>query len=127
LPAAADLAVEGAVSLAGCSLELAEQIQRMAPFGAGNPEPVLVLPRVRAGFAERIGREGNTLRVFLEGEDGGRLKSVLFRAGESELTKALLSRDGAVLHVAGNLRPESWQGRVTLGFTIIDAAIAETA
>ena len=48
LPAAADLAVEGAVSLAGCTMELAEQIQRMAPFGAGNPEPVLVLPRVLA-------------------------------------------------------------------------------
>ena len=127
LPAAADLAVEGAVSLAGCTMELAEQIQRMAPFGAGNPEPVLVLPRVRVGFAERIGREGNTLRVFLEGEGGGRLKSVLFRAGESALAKTLLSRDGAALHVAGSLRPETWQGRVSLGFTIIDASLADSA
>ena len=127
LPAAADLAVEGAVSLAGCTMELAVQIQRMAPFGAGNPEPVLVLPRVRVGFAERIGREGNTLRVFLEGEGGGRLKSVLFRAGESALAKTLLSRDGAALHVAGSLRPETWQGRVSLGFTIIDASLADSA
>jgi single-stranded-DNA-specific exonuclease len=127
LPAAADLDVEGSVSLPACTLELAEQIQRLAPFGAGNPEPVLVLPRVRAGFAERIGREGNTLRVFLEGEGGGRLKSVLFRAGESALAKQLLARDGAALHVAGTLRPESWQGRVSLGFTIVDAAIAQSA
>ena len=127
LPGAADLDVEGAVSITGCSLELAEQIQRLAPFGAGNPEPVLVLPRVRVGFAERIGREGNTLRVFLEGEGSGRLKSVLFRAGESDLAKTLLARDGAALHVAGTLRPESWQGRVSLGFTIVDAAIAQPA
>ena len=127
LPGAADLEVEGAMPIRGCTLELAEQLNRLAPFGSGNNEPVLVLPRVRAGFAERIGKEGNTVRAFLEGEDGGRLKSVLFRAGDTDLAKALLARDGALMHVAGNLRAESWQGRVSLGFTIIDAAIAEPA
>ena len=127
LPSAADLEVEGAVSVPGCTLALAEQLNRLAPFGAGNAEPVLVIPRVRVGFAERIGREGNTLRVFLDGEDGGRLKSVLFRAGDSNLAHKLLSRDGALLHVAGHLRAESWQGRVSLGFTIVDAAIPQPA
>ncbi len=127
LPGAADLDVEGSVSIAGATLELAEQLSRLAPFGAGNAEPVLVLPRVRANFAERIGKEGNTLRVFLEGEGTGRLKSVLFRAGETPLAKALLARDGAVFHVAGHVRAESWQGRTSLGFNIVDAAIAVPA
>jgi single-stranded-DNA-specific exonuclease len=127
LPGAADLDIEGSVSAGGCTLELAEQISRLAPFGAGNAEPVLVLPRVRASFAERIGKEGNTLRVFLEGEGAGRLKSVLFRAGESDLAKALLARDGRVFHVAGHVRAESWQGRTSLGFNIVDAAIAQPA
>lgn len=127
LPGAADLDVEGTLSLAGCTAELAEQLARLAPFGAGNPEPVLVLPRVRAVIAQRIGREGNTLRVFLEGEGGPRLKSVLFRAGDTPLAKALESRDGAVFHAAGHLRLESWQGRTSLGFTIVDAALAKHA
>jgi single-stranded-DNA-specific exonuclease len=122
LPNAADLRVEGSLSIPGCTVPLAEQIGRLAPFGAGNEEPVLVLPRVRVAFAERIGKEGATLRVFLEGEGGGRLKSVLFRAGEGPLAQALLARDGVPLHVAGHLRADSWNGRVTPGFMIVDAA-----
>jgi single-stranded-DNA-specific exonuclease len=123
LPNAADLRVEGSMSVPGCTIELAEQIHRLAPFGPGNEEPTLVLPRVRAVHAERIGREGNTLRVFLEGEGGGgRLKSVMFRAGEGPVAQALLARDGSVLHVAGHLRAESWNGRVSAGFNIVDVA-----
>jgi single-stranded-DNA-specific exonuclease len=104
-------------------VELAEHIQRLAPFGAANDEPVLVLPRVRVGHAERIGKEGATLRVMLEGEGGGpRLKSVLFRAGEGALATRLLDRQGVALNVAGHLRADRWNGRVTPGFMLVDAA-----
>jgi single-stranded-DNA-specific exonuclease len=128
LPAAADLMVEGAMSVAGCTLDLAEHIARLAPFGAGNAEPTLVLQRVRVAHSERIGKEGGTLRVMLEGEGGGpRLKSVMFRAGEGPLAQAMLARDGATLHVAGHVRADSWNGRVTAGFMITDAAIARDA
>ncbi len=123
LPGAADLRVEGAMSVAGCTLELAQQLHRLAPFGPGNEEPTLVLPRVRVAHADRIGAEGNTVRAQLEGESGGRLKAILFRAGQSPLATALLAREGAVLHVAGHLRAESWNGRVSPGFMIVDAAV----
>jgi single-stranded-DNA-specific exonuclease len=122
LPSAADLWVDGALSVSGGTLALAEQIQRLAPFGPGNEEPVLVLSRTRVARAERIGAEGNTIRAFLEDEAGGRLKSVMFRAGESPVATALLAREGATLHIAGHLRAESWNGRVTPGFMILDAA-----
>ena len=39
------------------------------------------------------------------------------------LAQALLER-GAPLHVAGNLRAEEWQGNVSAGFFIADAAAA---
>lgn len=122
LPSAADLRIEGALSLAGCTLELAEQMARLAPFGPGNEEPIVVLPRVRAARADRIGKDGGTLRVFLEGEGGERLKSVMFRAEGNPVAAALQDRAGTLLHVAGHLRAESWNGRVTPGFMILDAA-----
>ena len=82
-----------------------------------------MLTRVRAVHAERIGAEGKTLRVFLEGEGGGpRLKAVMFRAGEQPLVQALMARDGLPLNVAGHLRAEAWNGRVTASFIIVDAA-----
>ncbi len=124
LPSAADLMVEGAVAVAGCSLELAGQLARVAPFGPGNEEPTLVLSRARVVRADRVGKEGATVRAFLEGEGGGRVKAVMFRAKEGKVADALLARDSAPLHVAGHLRAEEWNGTTSVSFIIADAAPA---
>jgi single-stranded-DNA-specific exonuclease len=123
LPSVADLAVEGTVAVAGCSMDLAMQIARLAPFGPGNEEPMLILPRARVVRADRVGREANTIRAFVEGEGGaGRLKAMLFRAKDGPLADALLARGGAPLHLAGHLRAEEWNGTTTPGFVVADAA-----
>jgi single-stranded-DNA-specific exonuclease len=84
-PSAAELVVEGSVAVPGCTLELAEAMARLAPFGAGNAEPTLVLPRVRLVGASRVGKEKGSIRAFVEGEGGGRLKAIMFRAGDGPL------------------------------------------
>ncbi len=123
LPSAADLVVEGTLAVAGCTTEVAGQLARLAPFGPGNEEPVLVLPRARIVRADRVGKEGATIRAFIDGEGGGmRLKAVAFRAKEGPLAEALLSRAGVPLHLAGHLRAEEWQGRSSAGFVVTDAA-----
>ena len=124
-PASRELPVEGVLTVPAATAELAGHINRLAPFGAGNDEPLFVLPRVRILRAERIGREGNTLRLLVEGEGGGvRLKALLFRAHESPLAETLETRGGPPLHLAGWLRAEAWNGSVTAGFFIHDAALA---
>jgi single-stranded-DNA-specific exonuclease len=126
LPSAADLAIEGSLTVAGATTDVARQIERLAPFGPGNPEPMLVLHRARVVRADRVGREGNTIRAFVEGEGGGpRLKAMLFKAGEGPLADALLAGGrGAPLHLAGHLRAESWNGAESASFVMNDAAVA---
>ena len=122
LPRAAELEVVGTLGVAAATVGLAEQLERLAPFGNGHEEPVFAVPRARVVRADRIGAEGATIRVQLEAEDGGpRLKGMLFRAGEGPLAAALLER-GAPLHVAGHLRAEAWNGSVTATLFIRDAA-----
>ena len=124
LPRAADLAVEGMLAVPGATVELAQQLDRLAPFGNGNEEPVFALPRARVVKADRIGKDGGTIRAYVEGEGGGgRLKAMLFRAGEGPLAAALLER-GAPLHLAGHLRAEAWNGSVSPTFFVSDAAPA---
>ncbi len=125
LPGAVDLVVDGALSVAGATLDLARQVERLSPFGAGNEEPILVLQRARVLRADRVGKDMASIRVFLEGEGGGpRLKGMLFRARDGALAEALLSRDRAPLHLAGYLRVETWNGSESVGFIIADGALA---
>jgi single-stranded-DNA-specific exonuclease len=123
LPAAADLVIEGALTVAGATAEMAGAVARLAPFGNGNEEPVFALSRARVVRADRVGREAGTIRAFVEGEGGGgRLKAMLFRARDGAVADALLARDGAPLHLAGHLRAEEWNGTVSACFVISDVA-----
>jgi single-stranded-DNA-specific exonuclease len=125
LPSAADLTVEGAISVPGATADLARQLERLAPFGAGNEEPTLVLNHARVLRADRVGREANSIRLFLEGAEGGpRLKAMMFRAREGRLPDTLLDRQGQPLHLAGHLRAETWNGDTSPCFIITDGAPA---
>ena len=125
MPAAADLHVEGSLMVHGCTVDVAQELARLAPFGPGNDEPVLLLPRARIVRSDRVGAEGNTVRAFVEGEAGGpRLKALMFRARDGAVAEALLCRDGVPLHLAGHLRAEAWQGETSASFVVTDAAPA---
>ena len=124
LPFSAELMLDGVLGVAGADAALAQLVARLGPFGNGNAEPLFVLPRARVVRSDRIGKDGGTIRAMVEGEGGGRLKALLFRAKEGPLAEALDRTGGAPLHLAGHLRAESWQGRTSAGFFITDAAPA---
>jgi single-stranded-DNA-specific exonuclease len=114
--------LEGAVHVRGATTELAQQVNRLSPFGAGNDEPAFAMARARVVKASRIGKEGGTVRAFLEGEDGGRVKAICFRAKDGPLAEALLARGGAPLAVSGYLRAETWNEQTTACLHVVDAA-----
>jgi single-stranded-DNA-specific exonuclease len=124
LPGMSDLTLEAVLAVGGADAALAQMVARLGPFGTGNAEPLFVLPRARVVKSDRIGKDGSTIRAMVEGEGGGRLKALLFRAKEGPLADVLSRAGGAPLHLAGYLRAETWQGRTSAGFFITDAAPA---
>ena len=124
LPAAPDLDIEATLAIPAATVDLAQHVARLSPFGHGNTEPVFVLPRSQITRSDRIGKDGSTIRAYVQGEGGGpKLKVLLFRARDGALSDAL-SAPGAPLHLAGHLRAEEWNGTTTAGFFIADAAPA---
>lgn len=124
LPAAADLLIEGALHVAAAQPDLAREVGRLAPFGPGNEEPVFAIQRARVVRADRVGKEGATVRAIVEGEGGGRLKTICFRAKEGPLAEALLSAERVPLHLCGHLRAETWNGETNAALQVLDAARA---
>lgn len=124
LPKTTQLSLEGSIAVPGATAALATIVARLSPFGAGNEEPVFVIPRVRVVRAERIGRNLTSIRSYVEGEDGGKLKTMLFRTKNDALAEAMLRVGGAPLHLAGHLRADHWNGTISAGFIITDAAPA---
>lgn len=115
------LEIDGIISIEGAKPHLVEQIEALAPFGTGHEEPILVIPNIRCVKSDRIGNNKNTLRVILTGEDGlTRLKGLVFRADEKKFTPILEDQTRPLLHIAGQLRLETWQNQKNLTFFIFD-------
>ena len=116
------LRIDAAVQPEGATTELALDLARIAPFGAGNPEPRFVLPSARIMKADVVGE--NHVRCFLTGAAGGRLKAISFRSLGEPHGDALLNSNGLPLHVAGHIRVDRWQGREEAQLVIEDVAPA---
>src|SRR4029078_3697483 len=49
------LSTDGAVSAGGFNFSLADMLSKAGPYGAGNPEPLLVLPAHTITYADPVG------------------------------------------------------------------------
>jgi single-stranded-DNA-specific exonuclease len=97
-----------------------ELLAQAGPYGQGNPVPRFAFPAHRVRFAKVVGEAH--VRCMLEAGDGSRLEAVAFRAAGQPLGQLLLEAGGMPIHIAGQLRRDSWGGRDKIELTVDDAA-----
>jgi single-stranded-DNA-specific exonuclease len=114
--------LDGALRPDAATPDLVEEIAQLGPFGAGNPEPRFVMPHARLTYADRVGE--NHVKCAVAKDARGTIEGIAFRALDSDLGPALLNHDGRLLHLAGRLRFNTWNGRTTVQFQIEDAVPA---
>jgi single-stranded-DNA-specific exonuclease len=119
---AIELELHGIISAAGATAALVQEIGRAGPYGAGNPEPVLVAPDLRVAFADTVGN--GHIRLRLRGSDGAWLQGIAFRAANGPLGDGLLKSRGRCIHAAGTLRLDHWNGQERVQLQLLDAAPA---
>ena len=118
-----ELGLDGALMPGAATPELVAQLERLAPFGAGNAEPRFAFASLVVHRAEVVG-ESHVRAILGEAAGPQRLKAVAFRCLDTDLGRALLNGRGRGFHVAGHLRADNWQGRQEVQLQIEDAAAA---
>jgi single-stranded-DNA-specific exonuclease len=64
------LPVAGYLALSELSLGLVEELERLAPFGPGNPAPTLASRDLKLARKSTVGRKGEHLQVIVEDAEG---------------------------------------------------------
>lgn len=119
-----ELGIDGALHPRGATLALIAALERLGPFGAGNPQPRFAFAHCRVVRADVVGQ--NHVRCILTGAHGeGRLKAIAFRSVETPLGAMLLGHNGRAVHLAGHLKRDSWQGRDGVQLILEDAALPQ--
>ena len=92
----------------GIGMDLAEQLERLGPFGKGNPDPKLVVPSARLREIRPLGQTGKHSRFELE-SGAGKASGVAF--GMNGELERLAGGEGA-LDMSVRLEVDRWNGAV---------------
>ncbi len=107
------LEVDAWLRLDEINLELAESLEALAPFGAGNPSLTLATHKVSLRSVATIGKAKEHLRLNVE-DDNGNVQSILWWGGAG----GELPEEGSKFDIAYSMRASTFRGdkQVTLQF-----------
>ncbi len=111
------LSIEKVLEPSEKTLEFANALKLLEPFGEANPKPLFAIGGAGVYNVQYMGSEGQHVRFTAAGSDGVEVSCVLFRRAADF---ADLLRSGAKLDVAGELGINEFNGHRKLQLTVKD-------
>ena len=84
------LVIDAELRLVDLSLHLVEQVQRLAPFGNGNPQPIFLTRGLTLADDRRMGRDGTHRRLVLQDDKENKQPLVWFNGADAQLPEGRL-------------------------------------
>mgnify|MGYP001409231121 CR=1 FL=1 len=109
------LDIDAEVSLSALSGNTFKSIQKLAPFGQGNPLPTFLSHQVKVADCRLMGNNGAHLKLKLE-QDNIVWDAVAFSMGNR------LSEVHSVMNIVYNMELDQWRGQERLRLNILDLA-----
>jgi single-stranded-DNA-specific exonuclease len=116
----AELVIDEFFSLEELSLDLAAQIELLAPFGAGNPSPILATRNLELANHQEIGKTKEHRKLTVRDESGN-AASVLWWGG------ADLELPSGRFDLAYTLRASDYKGQPQLALELVDFRVVDEA
>jgi len=108
------LEIDAYLPLADLSLDFVEQMERLAPFGPGNPVPTLATRGLSVRGHASLGRAGEHLKIFVEDENDVTQDVLWWRADPSQLPRGPFD-------LAYTIRASDYRGQRDVQVEWIDA------
>jgi len=108
------LKLNAVLGISSVSAHLVDKLSLLEPYGNGNPEPRFVITNAKVQMVKIVGQGGHIMVML---QDGGavsssskKCKAMCFRAVDTPLGDALMAAKGKVIHVAGKIKINDWNG-----------------
>ncbi|PKQ10008.1 MAG: single-stranded-DNA-specific exonuclease RecJ, partial [Actinobacteria bacterium HGW-Actinobacteria-9] len=115
-----DRICDGALELEDISVELAAELELLAPFGHGNPRPLFCSRSVFMNTRQRVGRTANHLR-FTAFDGIASVPAIAFRCRDIEEA----AEHDSPIDLAYEITADEWRGRRRVQLLVRDYEIRE--
>lgn len=106
------------------SINLAKEVDKLGPFGAGNHKPKIILKDVVIVRADLVGKNQTNLKIIVSDDDIVSLRNsvtaMCFRVNQGDKIFNTLSQRGKKVNLLGELNVNKWMGQEHLQFLIED-------
>lgn len=110
--------VDADLTLAEVRDDIFDQIDRLAPFGVGNPKPLFRFRDVPIKDARTFGKQNNHLELTFEDENSRRIKAVAFFRTHSDFARDLSAAQ--VVTLTAHMERSYFRGKPELRLRIVD-------
>ncbi len=107
--------IDGALGFKSINEQIAAELLALAPFGAGNPNPVFRASRVEIVDGPRRVKERHLKMAFRQ--DGRVMRGIAWRASERE---TFVTEHRAAIDLAFSLEQDTWNGERYLQLSVAD-------
>ncbi len=113
------LPIDAEITLDQATIDLAQQLDRLAPFGEGNPAITLATCGVTLHHDRKFGRKNEHREVTVSDESGTLRSMIWWRGADADLPQGQFD-------VAYSIKPTDFRGEPNLSIEWIDFQAAET-
>ena len=116
-----NLYIDSSISTSALNINFYQKIEKLSPFGSGNPEPKFILENVKVIRSSVVG--DSHVKSLLISKDGSTIKTISFNAYETDLGQFLLNNRTNTFNIVGKLSLNEWKGEKNVEFIIDDISV----
>ena len=118
------LYLDSSISASALNLDFYNKVEKLSPFGSGNPEPKFLLETVKVVKSLIVGE--NHVKSILLTQDGSTIKTISFNSVNNDLGQFLLNNRSNTFDIVGKLSLNEWKGEKNVEFIIDDISVNKT-
>ena len=119
-----NLYIDSSISASALNINFYQKVEKLSPFGSGNPEPKFILENVKVIRSSVVG--DNHVKSILISKDGSTIKTISFNTYETDLGQFLLNNKTNTFNIVGKLSLNAWKGEKNVEFIIDDISVIKT-
>ena len=111
------ISVDKKLSLDDVNWKTYETIEKLAPFGVGNPKPVFLFDKVTVSDFKLFGKEKNHLEITFKNNKGGKVSAIAFFADDKSFNVPV--KKGATTDLVATMEKSTFRGSAELRLRIV--------
>ena len=113
-----EIFIDRKMSIDEVNWETYREIEKLAPFGAGNPKPLFLFEKIKIASVKNFGKEKNHLEISFKKEDGKNISAIGFFMKGGEWGVEL--KEGEKINLVASMEKSMFRNFPELRLRIVD-------